>query len=83
MFGATITVFTFASAITTVLAKWPTLRDLLKPSEQLAFRDTLSHLVEFEYRNNAINSDDSVLSKSTSLFPTINQLNSNYSEQVL
>ncbi|KAK6027531.1 astacin [Ostertagia ostertagi] len=42
--------------ITVVTASYPTLRDLVNPQEQYALRDTLSTLVEFEYKDNVIGS---------------------------
>ncbi|RCN44714.1 astacin [Ancylostoma caninum] len=62
-------------------ARVPTLRDLVDPSEQLSLRDTLSKIVEFEYKDQVISSDDvGVLPAYMQRLPTINQLNQNYSD---
>ncbi|EYB83936.1 hypothetical protein Y032_0326g2558 [Ancylostoma ceylanicum] len=59
----------------------PTLRDLVDPSEQQSLRDTLSKIVEFEYKDQVISSDDAgVLPAYMQRSPTINQLNQNYSD---
>ncbi|ETN75816.1 astacin [Necator americanus] len=57
------------------------LRELVNPSEQYALRDTLSSIIEEQYKDNVISSDDvAVLPAYTHYLPTINQINQNYSD---
>ncbi|XGW12667.1 hypothetical protein V3C99_013383, partial [Haemonchus contortus] len=66
---------------TTVSTQYPTLRDLINPQEQYALRDVLSTLVEGEYHDNVIGSDEaSIPPKRTYRIPSIAQLNKNYSD---
>ncbi|CAJ0606103.1 unnamed protein product [Cylicocyclus nassatus] len=71
----------FLLCATVVKTNPPTLRDLVNPWEQTALRDTLSDIVELEYKDKVVAFDHAEPTPDYKVRPpTVSQLNQNYSD---